>query len=311
MESPVGPGSIAGDEEHSIGLRMLINWPSGLTYCLEIRDNRTRHGPIPGDGQLRRRRRRRAASSARPTRCGLSKAAVSRHVAELETAPRRAPAAPDHAAALADRRRRAVLRTRAARRLLAAVDEAEAEISSRSGEASGRAAHERAGQLRRAAPGAAVAGASCSCTRRSSLDIDLADRIVDLVEEGYDLAVRIASLPSSSAGQPQLATTRMVAVRVAAYLAQHGTPAHPTELAGARGHLLQLLRRPGDEWAFTAPDGSSVAVRTHARIHANSGDTCRAAALRAPGHHPAAGFHGRRRPAPRRRWSSCCRPAAR
>ena len=111
-----------------------------------------------------------------------------------------------------------------------------------------------------------------------SLDIELSDRVVDLVEEGYDLAVRITNLPNSQLVSRQLASTRMVACASPQYLALHGTPAHPDELA-QHEVISYSYWAARNEWTFTAPDDSLVTVRTHARIHANNGDTCRAAAL--------------------------------
>ncbi|MFC6674258.1 substrate binding domain-containing protein [Marinobacterium aestuariivivens] len=105
----------------------------------------------------------------------------------------------------------------------------------------------------------------------------LADRIVDLVEEGYDLAIRIAILPSSTLVSKRLATTRMVLCASPQYLQQQGVPGHPTELAQ---HAVIAYRywSGGDEWTFDGPEGR-VSVRTAPCIHSNNGDTCRAAAL--------------------------------
>ncbi|MCJ0826545.1 LysR family transcriptional regulator [Luteimonas sp. 50] len=206
---------------------------------------------------------------------GLSKAAVSRHVAELEQRL---------GARLLQRTTRRLSLTddgqlffARAKDMLAAVDEAESEISSRSGEPSGL--------LRINAPLtfgvlhlAPLWGRFAQLHPKVSLDIALSDRVVDLVEEGYDLAVRITNLPSSQLVSRQLATTRMVACASPQYLAQHGTPRHPGELAG-HAVISYSYWAARDEWTFTAPDGNAVAVRTHARIHANNGDTCRAAAL--------------------------------
>jgi DNA-binding transcriptional LysR family regulator len=110
-----------------------------------------------------------------------------------------------------------------------------------------------------------------------SLEIDLSDRIVDLVEEGYDLAVRITNLPSSQLVSRQLASSRMVLCASPDYLARHGVPAHPRDLAAHRV-ISYSYWSTRDEWSFTGPEGV-VQVRTQPRIHANNGDTCRAAAL--------------------------------
>jgi DNA-binding transcriptional LysR family regulator len=206
---------------------------------------------------------------------GLSKAAVSRHVGELEQRL---------GARLLHRTTRRLSLTddgqlfyARARDMLAAVEEAESEISSRSGEPSGR--------LRINAPLsfgvlqlAPLWPRFAQLYPKVSLDIDLSDRVVDLVEEGYDLAVRITNLPSSQLVSRQLATTRMICCASPSYLAQHGTPAHPDDLA-QQEVISYSYFAARDEWTFTAPDDSTVVVRTHARIHANNGDTCRAAAL--------------------------------
>jgi DNA-binding transcriptional LysR family regulator len=70
----------------------------------------------------------------------------------------------------------------------------------------------------------------------------------------------------------------MVACASPQYLAQHGTPVHPSELA-QHEVISYSYWAARNEWTFTAPDGTPVVARTHARIHANNGDTCRAAAL--------------------------------
>ena len=206
---------------------------------------------------------------------GLSKAAVSRHVAELEQRL---------GARLLHRTTRRLSLTddgqlffTRAKEMLAAIDEAESEISSRSGEPSGL--------LRINAPLtfgvlhlAPLWGRFAQLYPKVSLDIELSDRVVDLVEEGYDLAVRITNLPNSQLVSRRLASTRMVACASPPYLALHGTPAHPDELA-QHEVISYSYWAARNEWTFTAPDDSLVAVRTHARIHANNGDTCRAAAL--------------------------------
>lgn len=206
---------------------------------------------------------------------GLSKAAVSRHVGELEQRL---------GARLLHRTTRRLSLTddgqlffARAKEMLAAVDEAESEISSRSGEPSGR--------LRINAPLsfgvlhlAPLWPRFAQLYPKVSLDIELSDRVVDLVEEGYDLAVRITNLPSSQLVSRQLATARMICCASPQYLAQHGTPAHPSELAQHEVVSYSYFAAR-DEWTFTAPDDTPVVVHTQARIHANNGDTCRAAAL--------------------------------
>lgn len=160
--------------------------------------------------------------------------------------------------------------------VLQAVQEAEAEVSSSTVQAQGR--------LRIGAPQtfgamhlAALWGSFAAQNPQVSLDIVLSDRVVDLVEEGYDLVIRIARLPDSSLISRELARTRMVPCASPGYLARRGTPTHPLELA--RHEVVSYTYwSSGDVWSFQGPKGE-VSVRTHSRIHANNGDTCRAAAL--------------------------------
>lgn len=205
---------------------------------------------------------------------GLSKAALSRHVGALEAR---------HGVRLLHRTTRRLALTEEGQRflarcreVLAGLDEAEQELTSATAQATGL--------LRINAPVAfgtrhlaVLWGPFRSRHPGVQLDITLADRIVDLVEEGYDLAVRIAALPSSSLVSRRLATARTVLCASPRYLAEHGTPRSPGELAG-HVTLAYSYLSTGDEWRFEGPDGA-VAARVRPSVHSNSGDTCRIMAL--------------------------------
>lgn len=110
------------------------------------------------------------------------------------------------------------------------------------------------------------------------LDITLTDRVVDLVEEGFDMAVRITAQASSTLVSRQLASDRVVMCASPGYLRQ----APPIlQLADIEDHSVMAYSwwSGGDMWAFEAADGKPASVTTHPRLRANSGDTCRAAAL--------------------------------
>jgi DNA-binding transcriptional LysR family regulator len=205
---------------------------------------------------------------------GLSKAAVSRHVAELEQRLGvRLLHRTTRRLSLTDDGQRFYTRSK---ELLASLEEIESEISAQS--------EEPAGLLRVNAPLtfgilhlAPLWGRFIERHPRITLDVSLNDRVVDLVEEGYDLAVRITNLPSSQLVSRRLASTRMVLCASPAYLQRHGHPAHPQELA--RHRVISYSYWSGkDEWHFHGPDGE-VRVRTSPRLQANNGDTCRTAAL--------------------------------
>lgn len=209
---------------------------------------------------------------------GLSTTAVSRHVGELEqrlgvrllqrTTRRLSLTAEGQA-----------FYTRC-KEVLGALAEAEADVATQSTVASG--------QIRVNAPLtfgvlqlAPLWGRFIDANPAVSLDVTLSDRVVDLIEEGYDLAVRIAQMPSSTLVSRKLARSRAVLCASPAYLAAHGAPAHPRDLAAHRVVSYSYLAT-GDVWHFTGPDGP-VSVRTTACIHTNNGDTCRVAALAGQG----------------------------
>lgn len=205
---------------------------------------------------------------------GLSKAAVSRHVGELESRL---------GVRLLHRTTRRLSLTEEgemfyarSRELLSGVEEAEAELGTRSGAARGllRVNAPVTFGIRHLAP---LWGAFRDLHPQVRVDVTLSDRIVDLVEEGYDLAIRIASLPSSSLISRRLAGTRMVLCASPQYLAAHGVPVEPADLA-RHAVIAYSHWSGGNEWRFEGPDGT-VSVRTNPCMHTNSGDTCCAMAL--------------------------------
>lgn len=209
---------------------------------------------------------------------GMSKAAVSRHVAELEerlgvrllhrTTRRLSPTTEGE-----------IFHARC-RELLGNLDEAEAEISSRVGEATGllKLNVPVTFGLMHLAP---LWPAFMAQHPRLALDITLSDRVADLVEEGYDAAVRIAQLGPSSLISRRLASTRMVVCASPDYLARRGEPVHPQDLL-RHDVISYSLSASGENWSFSGPDGE-VTVKVAPRVRTNSGDTCRAAALQHQG----------------------------
>lgn len=109
------------------------------------------------------------------------------------------------------------------------------------------------------------------------IDLTFNDRIVDLVEEGYDLAIRIARLPDSSLVARKLAENRSLVCAAPQYWEKHGRPSHPGELAAHNcfGYSYLATR---NEWRFQGPDGPAT-VRVSGRLNANNGDVLRTAAV--------------------------------
>jgi DNA-binding transcriptional LysR family regulator len=108
------------------------------------------------------------------------------------------------------------------------------------------------------------------------------DRFVDLVEEGFDVAIRIMTLPDSSLIARRLAPARRVVSASPGYLALRGRPQSPRDL---KTHAcLSYSNLPSaQEWRFVGPDGSILPVAVNGPLKANSGDALRVAALQGLG----------------------------
>ena len=205
---------------------------------------------------------------------GLSKAAVSRHVGELEKRL---------GVRLLQRTTRRLSLTEEgrmfferAKELLESIDEAESQLTLRAGEARG-VIRVNAPLTFGALHLAPLWGPFADANPKVSLDISLSDRVVDVVDEGYDLAIRITRIPESTLVARKLASTRMVLCASPNYLERHGTPNHPRELS-SHAVISYTYWSARDLWQFTGPEGA-VEVRIASRIHTNNGDTCRRAAL--------------------------------
>jgi len=204
----------------------------------------------------------------------ISKAAISRQVADLEARL---------GVRLLNRTTRRLSLTEdgevfysRAKELLGSLEEMEAEVAARRGQAVGvlKVTAPVSFGLLQLAPKWPGFMAKHPQVR---LEVMLADRFVDLVEEGVDLAVRIARLESSSLVSRKLSSTRLVLCASPKYLKKHGRPRHPADLA-RHAVIAYSLLSVGDDWQFTGPEGL-VQVRVEPRMRTNSGDTCRAAAL--------------------------------
>ena len=208
----------------------------------------------------------------------MSKAAVSRHVSDLEQrlgvrlmhrTTRMLSLTPEGELFLAR-----------SREILASIEASEAELSTRSVTASGllKISVPVSFGIRHLAP---LWSEFLANHPQVTLDVQLADRVIDLMDEGFDLAVRIARLPDSSLISRQLASTRLVLCAAPSYLKRRGTPAHPSELAqhDVMGYSLMAM---GDQWQFTGPDGP-VSAKVRPRMWTNNGDSCVAASLAGAG----------------------------
>jgi DNA-binding transcriptional LysR family regulator len=202
---------------------------------------------------------------------GVSTSSVSRHVAELEAhlgvrllnRTTRRLSLTDSGQAFVER----------AVQLLADLDEAEATVSA--------AAVEPRGTLRLTAPIAFgeryLAPAIAAFAARHPavrFDVELSDRMVDLVDEGFDLAVRIGAPGATTLIARRLAAVQLVCCASPGYLARHGTPATPDDLAGHACLLYAYAAR--DAWRFTGPDGRERLAKVTGPLQSNNGG-CNAA----------------------------------
>ncbi|WP_438027224.1 LysR family transcriptional regulator [Sorangium sp. So ce233] len=115
-----------------------------------------------------------------------------------------------------------------------------------------------------------------------AVDVSLNDRKVDLLEEGFDVAIRIGELPDSSLAARRIAASRSVLCASPAYVERHGAPVEPADLE--RHECLEYAYRatPG-QWRFRGPDGEEMSVRVRGRLTSTNGDVLRVATLRGLG----------------------------
>ncbi len=205
---------------------------------------------------------------------GLSKSIISQRVADLEERL---------GVRLLNRTTRSLSLTdagqaflRHAMRVLQAVDEAE--------DAASRHGHEVRGTLRIAAP----LTFGLMHLRLAILDfmkthvnldvhLDMTDRMVDLVHDGYDLAVRIGRLPDSSLIAETLAPIHLIVAASPDYLRDRGIPDRPEALSGHDCLLYTPSQGRGNQWHFII-EGRPLIVPVRGRLQSGSGDMLSAAA---------------------------------
>lgn len=103
------------------------------------------------------------------------------------------------------------------------------------------------------------------------IDMHLSDAAIDLIAEGYDLALRIGRLADSSLRARRLATIPRLAVASPAYLAAKGHPRHPSDLSGHACFGYAYLQ-PRDAWCFTNAAGETAHVSPPAPLRVNNGE---------------------------------------
>ena len=113
-------------------------------------------------------------------------------------------------------------------------------------------------------------------------DVQLADRVVDLVEEGFDLAVRVGTAGAGNLVARKLGETRLVPCASPLYLSAHPPPKTPEDLAAHNCFTYEYVT-PRNVWRFQDAEGRERAVRVTGTLHSNNGDLLAEAAVRGAG----------------------------
>lgn len=121
------------------------------------------------------------------------------------------------------------------------------------------------------------------------VDLSMGERTVDIIDEGFDVAVRMTPPPDSSLITRNLATWRHVLCCSPGYLEQHGRPQQLSELSGH--NCVRHVNYPfDDEWRFFDRKGAPASVGISGNLITNSGDMLRTAGLQGAGVCLAPGF---------------------
>ena len=111
-----------------------------------------------------------------------------------------------------------------------------------------------------------------------AIDLHLSDAMVDLIGEGFDAGLRIASLPDSSLIARRLCAMPRYTVASPDYLKRHGRPTHPMQLAQHSCLGYAYLSTPG-LWHFTNTKGEQASVRPMGPLRVNNGEALMPAVL--------------------------------
>jgi DNA-binding transcriptional LysR family regulator len=111
-----------------------------------------------------------------------------------------------------------------------------------------------------------------------AIDLHLSDAMVDLIGEGFDAGLRIASLPDSSLIARRLCAMPRYTVASPDYLKRHGRPTHPMQLAEHRCLGYAYLSTP-NAWHFTNAKGEQASVRPAGPLRVNNGEALMPALL--------------------------------
>ena len=125
---------------------------------------------------------------------------------------------------------------------------------------------------------APIASEFLTCHPAVSLDMTVGDKMPNLIEGGFDLAIHTTPPPDSELTVRRLTPWRHILCCAPAYLNSHPEPTRPSDLA--HHNCLRYAFYPfGDEWRFQDPSGAAVSVRVRGNLITNSAETLRLLAL--------------------------------
>ncbi len=101
-------------------------------------------------------------------------------------------------------------------------------------------------------------------------DVDFNDRKIDLIEEGFDIAIRIANLSDSTLIARKITSIKPVICASPSYLEKYGEPATPNDLTD--GHVRLRYNLIPEAWSFIDENGSDLSLKFETAISANNGD---------------------------------------
>lgn len=140
------------------------------------------------------------------------------------------------------------------------------------------------GQLRITAPVtfgttelASVLAAFASVYPEIALDVSFSDRLVNVVEEGFDVAIRVGKPVDSTLIARRLCDVRVMAVASDAYIAAHGAPSTPADLS-QHVCIIDTNFRDPNRWPFQRSDGEMTAVPVNGRLRFSNAEACLRAA---------------------------------
>ena len=129
---------------------------------------------------------------------------------------------------------------------------------------------------------AAIVARFCEANPGVTVEMNLSDRRADIIADGFDFAVRVGELQSSSMIARLVGTYRLLVCAAPAYLRDHPAPRTPADLVLHRC-LINLNMVPRGRWPFISPTGEAIVAEIDGQLQIDNGEAQKAAALAGAG----------------------------